>query len=105
GQQLVAAAKQGDAIRGAYNLLGSNFSEVPGLVHTIFTQADIAMWFKNPAQNDFQVRTPCAMGQPLPREISQALGEKLRQYRAPQNSAPRPASEKPNLGAYQFVAP
>lgn len=102
GQQIVNAAKQTDAVHGACNLVGSNFSEVSGLERTIFTQADIAMWFKQPAQNDFRLRTPCAMGRPLPPEINQALGGALRQYLAPQNSTARPASEQPDLGAFAF---
>jgi hypothetical protein len=102
GQQLVSAAKQTDAVHGAYNLLGSNFGEVPGLQHTLFTQADIAMWFMHPAQNDFRLRCRCAMGAALPPEIMGTIGGKLYQYRAPQNSAPRPDAAQPDLGAFAF---
>jgi hypothetical protein len=102
GQQLVSAAKQTDAVHGAHNLLGSEFSEIPGLEHTIFTQADIALWFKNPAQNDYRLRVHCAMGLPLPPEISSVVGGKLLQYQAPQSSVPRPATGQPDLGAFEF---
>ena len=102
GQQLLSATKQNDAVQGSHNLLGSNFGEVPGLQHTIFTQADIAMWFKNPAQNDFRLRARCAMGVTLPADIMSAIGGKLHEYRASQNSAPRPIAEPPDLGAFAF---
>jgi len=102
GQQLVNAAKQTYAVHGAYNLVGSNFSEVSGLERTIFTQANIAVWFKQPAQNDYRLRVSCAMGRPLPPDIDRALGGALRQYLAPQNSTARLASAQPDLGAFAF---
>jgi hypothetical protein len=100
GQQLIAAAHQAGAVHGSHNLLGSNFGEVPGLERTLFPQADLSGWFRNPAQNAYQLRTHGARGRPLPPEIRSALGGELRQYRTPHNSAARPASGQPDLGAF-----
>ena len=101
GQQLFAA-KKSDAIGGVANLLDSGFVNSGGAPFAIFTQAFVSMWFKNPAKNDFRLRMPCAMAQPLPPEIARVIGETLRQYRAPQNSAPRPVTTPPDLGAFAF---
>ncbi len=102
GQQLVSLVKQTDAVHGAFNLLGSGFGEIPGLEHAIFTQADIAMWFKHVTQNDYRLRVHCAMGRPLPPEVSNVLGGPLRQYQAPQSSAPRPVADLADLGAFAY---
>ena len=102
GQQLLAAPKRADAVHGSHNMLGGGFGELSGLVHTVFAPADVALWFKHPAQNDYRLQASGAQGLPLPPEINSAIGGALRQYLAPQTSTARPASEQPDLGAFAF---
>jgi len=92
----MVSTKQADAIQGAHNLVSGGFREPAGL---LVAQSALGSWFRNPAQNDFHLRSPCTQVQALPPEISRVVGEPLRYYLAPQRSAPRPDAAQAALAS------
>jgi hypothetical protein len=65
----------------------------------LVAQSALGSWFRNPAQNDFHLRSLCTQVQALPPEISRVVGEPLRYHLAPQRSAPRPDAAQAAPGA------